>query len=188
MISGDGDALPVSALPCDGTYPSGTSQWEKRNLALEIPVWESDLCIQCGKCALVCPHAVIRTKVYDPSCLHGAPDTFTSTGARFKEFPGMTYTLQISPEDCTSCGLCVEACPVKDKRQVGRKAINMAPQPPLREREKANWEFFQSLPEVDRTQLNLGTIKNSQLMIPLFEFSGACAGCGETPYLKLVTK
>jgi pyruvate-ferredoxin/flavodoxin oxidoreductase len=188
MIIGDGDALPVSALPCDGSYPSGTSQWEKRNIALEIPVWESDLCIQCGKCALVCPHAVIRTKVYHPTCLQGAPETFKSVDARFKEFPGLAYTLQISPEDCTSCGLCVEACPVKDKRQVGRKAINMLPQSPIRERERANWEFFQSLPEMDRTQLNLGTIKNSQLMIPLFEFSGACAGCGETPYLKLITQ
>ena len=188
MIAGDGDALPVGALPCDGTYPSGTARWEKRNLALEVPVWEPDLCIQCGKCAFVCPHAVIRTKVYDPASLAGAPDTLLSADARFKEFPGMKYTLQVSPEDCTACGLCIEACPVKDKRQVGRKAINTAPQPPIREREKANWEFFLSLPEVDRAQLNLGTIKNSQLMIPLFEFSGACSGCGETPYIKLATQ
>jgi pyruvate-ferredoxin/flavodoxin oxidoreductase len=188
MIAGAGDTLPVSALPADGTYPSGTAQWEKRNIALEIPVWEPDLCIQCGKCAFVCPHAVIRTKVYEPTALEGAPEAFLSTDARFKEFPGMKYTLQVSPEDCTGCGLCIEACPVKDKRQVSRKAINMAEQPPIREREGANWDFFLGLPEVERTQLNLGTIKNSQLMIPLFEFSGACSGCGETPYIKLATQ
>jgi pyruvate-ferredoxin/flavodoxin oxidoreductase len=188
MIAGAGDSLPVSALPADGTYPSGTSQWEKRNIALEIPVWDPDLCIQCGKCAFVCPHAVIRTKVYEPAALAGAPESFLTAESRFKEFPGLKYTLQISPEDCTGCALCFEACPVKDKRQVGRKAINMAEQPPIREREKANWEFFLDLPDVDRTQINLGTIKNSQLMIPLFEFSGACSGCGETPYVKLVTQ
>jgi pyruvate-ferredoxin/flavodoxin oxidoreductase len=131
---------------------------------------------------------VIRMKVYDPAELKDAPDTFLSTDARFKEFPGMKYTLQVSPEDCTGCTLCVEACPVKDKRQVGRKAINMAPQPPIREREKANWEFFLSLPDVDATELNLGAIKNSQLITPLFEFSGACSGCGETPYIKLATQ
>ena len=188
MIAGEGDLLPVSALPCDGTYPSGTAQWEKRNIALEIPVWDPDICIQCGKCAFVCPHAVIRTKVYEPASLADAPATFPSVAARFKEFPGMTYTLQVSPEDCTGCGLCVEACPVKDKRQVGRKAINMADQAPIRERENANWSFFLGLPEVDRRQLSLGTIKNSQLMVPLFEFSGACSGCGETPYIKLATQ
>jgi pyruvate-ferredoxin/flavodoxin oxidoreductase len=188
MIAGEGDGLPVSALPPDGTYPLGTARWEKRNLAHEIPVWEPDLCIQCGKCVFVCPHAVIRHKVYPAAALAGAPPTFVSTEARFKEFPGARYTLQVAPEDCTSCGLCIEACPVKDKRQVGRKAINMAPQPPLRAREAANWAFFLTLPEVDRTALSTNSIKNSQLLQPLFEFSGACAGCGETPYLKLLSQ
>ena len=188
MIAGEGDSLPVSALPVDGTYPSGTARWEKRNIALEIPTWDPSLCIQCGKCVMVCPHAVIREKVFDVSKLAGAPETFLSTDAHFKEFPGMKYTLQVSPEDCTGCGLCVEACPVKDKRQVGRKAINMAPQPPIRAREKDNWEFFLELPEVESADLNLAAIKNSQLLQPLFEFSGACAGCGETPYIKLATQ
>ncbi len=188
MIAGEGDTLPVSALPADGTYPSGTARWEKRNLADEIPVWDAEICIQCGKYAFVCPHAVIREKVYDPACLAGAPETFQATDARFREFPGMKYTLQVSPEDCTSCGLCIEACPVKDKRQVARKAINMAAQPPLCEQETANWEFFLTLPEVNRDNLNLGAVKNTQLLQPLFEFSGACSGCGETPYIKLVTQ
>jgi len=188
MIAGEGDSLPVSALPVDGTYPSGTASWEKRNIALEVPVWDPDICIQCGKCVMVCPHSVIREKVYDPAKLEGAPDTFLSVDAHFKEFPGMKYTLQISPEDCTGCALCFEACPVKDKRQVGRKAINMAPQPPLREREKVNWEFFLTLPDVDSEHLNMAAIKNSQLITPLFEFSGACSGCGETPYIKLATQ
>ncbi len=188
MIAGEGDNLPVSALPTDGTYPSGTARWEKRNIALEIPVWDPDICIQCGKCVMVCPHSVIRMKVYDQAHLQGAPETFLSTDAHFKEFPGMKYTLQVSPEDCTGCMLCVEACPVKDKRQVGRKAINMAPQPPLREKEMANWDFFLKLPEIEHTNINLGAIKNSQLLQPLFEFSGACSGCGETPYIKLASQ
>jgi pyruvate-ferredoxin/flavodoxin oxidoreductase len=188
MIAGEGDALPVSALPMDGTYPSGTARWEKRNIALEMPAWDPDICIQCGKCVMVCPHAVIREKVYAPSELEGAPKAFLSTDAHFKEFPGMKYTLQVSPEDCTGCGLCVEACPVKDKRQVGRKAINMSEQPPIREREKMNWEFFLQLTEVEKTHLNLAAIKNSQLLLPMFEFSGACSGCGETPYIKLATQ
>ena len=188
MIAGDGDTIPVSALPVDGTYLSGTARWEKRNIALEMPEWDPNICIQCGKCVMVCPHAVIRQKVYDPSELKGAPETFLFTDAHYKEFPGTKYSLQVSPEDCTGCGLCVEACPVKDKRQVGRKAINMADQPPIREREKTNWEFFLSLSEVDATDLNLAAIKNSQLLTPLFEFSGACSGCGETPYIKLATQ
>ena len=188
MIAGDGDALPVSALPCDGTYPSGTARWEKRNITLEMPVWDPAICIQCGKCVMVCPHAVIREKVYDPALLAGAPETFQAVDAHFKEFPGQKYTLQVSPEDCTGCMLCVEACPVKNKQQVGRKAINMEPQPPLREQEKANWEFFSELPDIDPTGLNLAALKNAQLLPPLFEFSGACSGCGETPYIKLATQ
>jgi pyruvate-ferredoxin/flavodoxin oxidoreductase len=188
MMSFDGDSIPVSMLPNDGTYPSNTAQWDKRNIALEIPVWEPDLCIQCGKCAFVCPHAVIRQKVYDPALLSKAPATFKSLDAKFKEFPGAKFTIQVAPEDCTGCGLCVEACPAKDKTQAGRKAINMAEQLPLRDPESINWEFFLSLPDADRTLFNPGTIKNSQLLRPLFEFSGACAGCGETPYLKLLSQ
>lgn len=188
IIALEGEEVPVSAMPADGTFPTGTAQWEKRNIALEIPVWEPDLCIQCGKCVFVCPHAVIRHKVYDKALLADAPPTFKHTESKFKEFPGMAYTVQVAPEDCTGCTLCVEACPVKDKTQVGRRAINMAPQPPLRESEAKNWDFFLQLPEVDRTAFNPNTIKNSQLLQPLFEFSGACAGCGETPYVKLVSQ
>ncbi|MBI1792839.1 MAG: pyruvate:ferredoxin (flavodoxin) oxidoreductase [Chloroflexi bacterium] len=188
MIAFDGDNIPVSALPADGTYPSGTTQWEKRNLALDIPVWESDLCIQCGKCVMVCPHAVIRHKVYDKQLLDGAPATFKHMDSKFKEFPGMAYTVQISPEDCTGCTLCVDVCPAKDKTQAGRKALNMAPQPALREAESKNWDFFMNIPDLDRKLVNPSTIKNSQLLRPLFEFSGACAGCGETPYVKLVSQ
>jgi pyruvate-ferredoxin/flavodoxin oxidoreductase len=188
MIAGKGDSLPVSALPVDGTYPVGTARYEKRNLAAEIPIWDPELCIQCGKCTIVCPHAAIRMKVYEPTALEGAPDSFVATEARFKEFPGYQYTLQVAPEDCTGCGLCFEACPVKDKRQVGRRAINMQPQPPLRERERENWRFFTLLPEVDPARINAAQIKNSQLLEPLFEFSGACSGCGETPYIKLATQ
>ncbi len=188
MIAGEGDSLPVSVLPADGTYPSGTTQWEKRNISLEIPVWEPDLCIQCGKCVMVCPHAVIRQKVVQPELLADAPESFKHIPAKFKEFPGYEYTIQVAPEDCTGCRLCVEVCPAKDKKQAGRKALNMAPQPPIREQEARNWDFFLSLPEVDRTKFLPTTVKNSQLLQPLFEFSGACAGCGETPYIKLVTQ
>lgn len=189
MIAYNGDSVPVSAMPVDGTFPTATTQWEKRNLALEIPVWEPDLCIQCGKCVFVCPHAVIRHKVYDEKLLEGAPETYKHSVSKFRDLgEGMAYTVQVAPEDCTGCTLCVEACPVKDKSQVGRKAINMAPQPPLRESEAANWDFFMNIPDLDRTLINPSTIKNSQLLRPLFEFSGACAGCGETPYVKLVSQ
>jgi pyruvate-ferredoxin/flavodoxin oxidoreductase len=189
MIAGRGDLLPVSALPADGTYPSGTTQWEKRNLALEVPVFEPDICIQCGKCVLVCPHAVIRSKVVDEAALADAPPTFKYADARWRQLKGQKYTLQVSVEDCTGCALCVEVCPAKDKSQVGRKAINMQPQLPLREQERENWNFFLSLPEVPRHEgLKFNSVKNVQLLRPLFEFSGACAGCGETPYLTLLTR
>ncbi|MCK4977108.1 MAG: 4Fe-4S dicluster domain-containing protein, partial [Anaerolineales bacterium] len=188
IIAGRGDNLPVSAFPVDGSFPTGTSQWEKRNIALEIPEWDADICIQCGKCVFVCPHAVVREKVYDPSYLDNAPEGWQAEDARWRDFPGMKYTLSVAPEDCTGCTLCVEVCPAKDKSQVGRKAINMAPQPPIRETEKVKWEYFLDIPEVDRTQISHKTVKNSQLLQPLFEFSGACAGCGETPYIKLLTQ
>ena len=188
MIEGEGDSVPVSAFPIDGTFPSATSQWEKRNIALDIPVWDEVLCIQCGKCVLVCPHAVIRAKLYDPARLENAPPTFKSALARWKEFKEMKYTLQVAPEDCTGCALCVEICPAKSKSEAKHKAINMAPQLPLRETERANWDFFLQLPEADRRTLSLGQVKDVQLLQPLFEFSGACAGCGETPYIKLMTQ
>ncbi|MGJ5813561.1 pyruvate:ferredoxin (flavodoxin) oxidoreductase [Paludibaculum fermentans] len=188
MISGDGDSLPVSAMPIDGTYPSGTAQWEKRNIALEIPVWDENLCIQCGKCVLVCPHATIRAKIYDKSALEGAPSTFKSVPARWKDYKESGYTLQVAPEDCTGCGLCVEACPAKSKTEVKHRAINMTEQPALRESEAANWDFFLGLPEFDRTKLSQSQVKDLQILQPLFEFSGACSGCGETPYVKLLTQ
>ena len=189
IMAGEGDLLPVSALPEDGTYPTGTTQWEKRNVSLDVPVWEPDLCIQCGKCVLVCPHAVIRAKIYDESYLTDAPPTFKSAPARWKGLRDKKYTLQISVEDCTGCQLCVEVCPAKDKSQAGRKALNMAFQLPLREPERENWKFFQRLPDFPRHDgVTFTTVKNVQLLRPLFEFSGACAGCGETPYVKLVSQ
>jgi pyruvate-ferredoxin/flavodoxin oxidoreductase len=188
IIGLEGDDLPVSAFPVDGTYPSGTTQWEKRNIALEVPEWVPELCIQCGKCVFVCPHSVIRAKVYEPQYLDKAPATFKSMEAKFKEFPNTKYTIQVSVEDCTGCGLCIEACPAKDKTAVGRKAINLVEQLPIREHERLNWEFFQGLPVADRSLLNIRTLKNSQLLEPLFEFSLACTGCGETPYVKLLTQ
>lgn len=188
IIAGKGDTLPVSKLPVDGTFPVATTQWEKRNIAIDIPVWDEKLCIQCGKCVLVCPHATIRSKVYDEKYLANAPATFKSAPARWKEFSTMRYTLQVAPEDCTGCSLCVENCPVKDKTDPKRKAINMMPQLPLREQEAENWKFFLTLPEMDRSKLNVQLVKDVQLLEPLFEFSGACAGCGETPYVKLITQ
>ena len=188
IIAGEGDSLPVSAFPVDGTFPTATAQWEKRNIALEIPVWNEQICIQCGKCVLVCPHAVIRAKVYEPALLAGAPAAFKSAAARWKEFSDKKYSLQVAPEDCTGCALCVAVCPVKSKTEVKHKAINMAPQPPIREQERANWEFFLRLPENNRGELSPSQVKDNQLFQPLFEFSGACAGCGETPYLGLLTR
>ncbi len=189
MLAFDGDEVPVSAMPADGTFPTGTTQWEKRNISLDIPVWEADLCIQCGKCVMVCPHAVIRQKVFDNKLLEAAPATFKHMPSKFKEFSqGMAYTVQVSPEDCTGCTLCVEVCPAKDKKDPTRKSLNMAPQPPLRESENKNWDFFMKIPDMDRKLINPSTIKNSQLLRPLFEFSGACSGCGETPYVKLVSQ
>jgi pyruvate-ferredoxin/flavodoxin oxidoreductase len=189
IISGYGDDLPVSSFSVDGTWPTGTTQWEKRNIASEIPVWDQDICIQCNKCAFVCPHGVIRPKVYYNDLLTKAPGTFKSTKVKGREWEdGEVYTLQVAPEDCTGCAMCIEACPVKDKTDTKRKAINMEPQLPLRETEKENWDFFLSLPEVKRDRIKHDNIKGSQLLQPLFEFSGACTGCGETPYVKLASQ
>jgi pyruvate-ferredoxin/flavodoxin oxidoreductase len=188
IIAGDGDLLPVSALPADGTYPVGTARWEKRDIAVEIPAWDDALCIQCGKCVLVCPHAVIRAKVYPPAALAGAPAEFKSAPARWRELADARYTLQVSPEDCTGCGLCVEVCPAKSKSEVRHKAIDMVPQRPRHDAEVANWDFFLGLPGTAPAPLNTALVKDVQLLEPLFEFSGACAGCGETPYLKLLSQ
>ncbi|MBD2445747.1 pyruvate:ferredoxin (flavodoxin) oxidoreductase [Nostoc sp. FACHB-152] len=188
MISGCGDELPVSALPVDGTYPTGTSKWEKRNIAQEIPVWEPDICVQCGKCVMVCPHAVIRGKAYEAEYLETAPATFKASDARDHDWTNLKYTIQISPEDCTGCGICVDVCPARNKSIPAQKAINMQPQPPLREQETENWDFFLNIPPLDRRNLKLTTIRQQQQQEPLFEFSGACAGCGETPYVKLVSQ
>jgi pyruvate-ferredoxin/flavodoxin oxidoreductase len=188
MIAGRGDEIPVSAFPCDGTFPVATAKWEKRNIAQEIPVWDPDVCIYCGKCAMVCPHASIRIKVYDPKHLAAAPPTFKAVDAKDREWAGLKYTIQVAPEDCTGCGLCVDVCPAKNKTQTRLKALNMAQQLPLREPERANWDFFLSIPELDRDRINHGTVRQSQVLEPLFEFSGACGGCGETPYVKLLTQ
>ena len=189
IMGGRGDQLPVSAFPLDGTYPVGTSQWEKRNIALEVPVWEEDLCIECGKCVMVCPHATIRAKVCDETDLASAPAGFKHIPAKWRELPDKLYTIQVAVEDCTGCKLCVEVCPAVDKKDPSRKSLNMSPQLPLRERERANWNFFLDLPEIKKNgHLSFGSVKNVQLLQPLFEFSGACAGCGETPYIKLMTQ
>ena len=188
LLERRGDSLPVGALPCDGTWPVGTARWEKRNIAEAVPVWHSDLCVQCGKCVLVCPHAVIRAKVVDPAELAAAPEGFLQAPARDPAFAGQAFSLQVSVEDCTGCSLCVEVCPVRDRLEPRRKAITMEPQRPLRQAGRRHWDFFLSLPEQPRAGLNLHKLGQQQLQQPLFEFSGACAGCGETPYLKLASQ
>ncbi|MFA5835089.1 MAG: pyruvate:ferredoxin (flavodoxin) oxidoreductase [Bacteroidota bacterium] len=188
MIAGQGDSIPVSRLPIDGTYPVGTTMWEKRNIASEIPVWDSEWCIQCGKCALVCPHASIRIKVYDNALTEKTPGTFKHMQYKGNDYKGQAYTIQVAPEDCTGCGICVEICPAKNKKETKYKALNMQPQPALRDSERANWDYFLTIPEADRRTVDTKTIKGSQFLQPLFEFSGACTGCGETPYVKLVSQ
>ncbi|MDD3295265.1 MAG: pyruvate:ferredoxin (flavodoxin) oxidoreductase, partial [Geobacteraceae bacterium] len=188
IIAGRGDNLPVSAMPADGTFPTASSRFEKRNIAVDIPVWDKEVCIQCGICSFVCPHAAIRMKVYDPSILKGAPGKFVSADARGNEFKGMACTVQVAPEDCTGCGACVHNCPAKSKENPDHKAINMTFKVPIREQEAVNWEFFLSIPDTDPNLTKRDSLKGSQLITPLFEFSGACAGCGETPYLKLLSQ
>ncbi|MCE5268842.1 MAG: pyruvate:ferredoxin (flavodoxin) oxidoreductase, partial [Planctomycetaceae bacterium] len=188
MIANRGDDLPVSALPCDGTFPTGTTQYEKRSIAQDIPIWDPKICTQCGLCSLTCPHATIRMKAVDPALLANAPASFKTTDYKGKEFPGWKFVVQVAPDDCTGCSLCTQVCPAKDKEQVKHKAIDMEPKLPHLDEERANYEFFMSLPDADRSKVKPDTIKGSQMLLPLFEFSGACAGCGETPYIKLLTQ
>lgn len=189
LIAGEGDRIPVSQLPCDGTFPTGTAALEKRNLALEIPQWETDLCTHCGKCVFVCPHSAIRSKAYPESELVDAPDNFRHVAIKGKDYPaGIQISYQVAPEDCTGCSLCVDICPIRDKAQASRKALNMVQQPPLLAQEKQNWAFFERLPDLERTEAKLTTMKGAMLLEPLFEFSGACSGCGETPYIRLATQ
>ncbi len=188
MLAGKGDLLPVSAFPVDGTWPTGTTQIEKRRIAQEVPIWDKETCIQCNKCAMVCPHAAIRAKVYDPKELESAPEEFRSNDYRGKEFEGMKYTIQVAPEDCTGCRLCVQVCPAKNKAAPRLKAINMSPLTDHLKSERKNFDFFRSIPEIDREKIEVNSVKMSQFLQPLMEFSGACAGCGETPYIKLATQ
>ncbi len=188
IIAGYGDDVPVSKMPADGTFPTATSQYEKRNIAVEIPVWDESLCIQCGICSFICPHATIRMKAYDAAALAGAPASFKSCDAKGADLKGLKFSLQVAPEDCTGCGACVHSCPAKSKEDPKHKAINMQFQPPLREQEAKNWDFFLGLPETELSLIKMDSLKGSQLVRPLFEFSGACAGCGETPYLKLLSQ
>ncbi len=189
LIAGEGDLLPVSKMPADGTFPTATAQWEKRNIALEIPVWDEEVCIQCNKCVIVCPHATIRAKVFDEKEMTNAPKSFKATKFRSKEYgDNLLYSLQVAAEDCTGCGICVDVCPAKNKKETRLKAINMKEQLPLREQERENWDFFLTIPELDRRKVSVTKVKDSQFLQPLFEFSGACSGCGETPYVKLVSQ
>ena len=188
MMANKGDHLPVSSFPVDGTWSTGTTQWEKRNIAQEIPLWETDICIQCNHCAFVCPHAAIRAKVFDGEHLENAPSDFLSVDYKAKDFRGLKYTLQVAPEDCTGCNLCVMVCPAKDKANPRRKAINMKPILPVVEQEKERFNFFLTIPELEREKMARIDAKGSQFFQPLFEYSGACAGCGETPYVKLMTQ
>jgi pyruvate-ferredoxin/flavodoxin oxidoreductase len=188
LLAGEGDLLPVSALPIDGVFPTGTAKYEKRSIAAEIPIFDPDVCIDCGRCAAVCPHASIRMKVYDPSVLADAPAGFRSKAFRSKDVEGQWMTIQVAPDDCTGCGVCVDVCPAKSKSEVRHKAINMSPAADHRELERVSWDFFLSIPEIDADALPHDSVKGSQALQPLFEFSGACAGCGETPYIKLVTQ
>ena len=188
MMAGRGDELAVSALPADGTFPSGTAKWEKRGISEQVPIWDPDICIQCGNCSFVCPHSVIRSKVYHQDHLEGAPEGFKSAPIDIRGFPETRYTLQLSVEDCTGCTLCVEVCPAKSKEETGRKAINMGPKAPIGASEAENLRFFETLPVNDRSRVDFSTVRGVQFLEPLFEFSGACAGCGETPYLKLLSQ
>ncbi len=189
IIAGEGDQLPVSKMPIDGTFPLTTTRWEKRNIALEVPVWDAETCIQCNKCVMVCPHATIRAKVFEEKDLAGAPPTFKYTKFKSKDYgEGLLYSLQVAVEDCTGCALCVDVCPAKNKKETKLKAINMAEQIPIREQERANWDFFFNIPDLDRKVVAVSKVKDSQFLQPLFEFSGACSGCGETPYVKLVSQ
>ncbi|MEO8322724.1 MAG: pyruvate:ferredoxin (flavodoxin) oxidoreductase, partial [Actinomycetota bacterium] len=188
MMSGDGDLLPVSALPVDGTFPTGTSRWEKRAIAQEIPIWDPEICIDCGHCVIVCPHAAVLMNVFEPGALDGAPDGFASKDFHAKDAKGLLLTIQVAPEDCTGCGVCVDVCPAHSKTEVKHKALNMEPILEHVDRERANFDFFGTIPEPPVDLMDPGTVKGSQIRIPLFEFSGACAGCGETPYLKLLTQ
>jgi pyruvate-ferredoxin/flavodoxin oxidoreductase len=188
IIEGEGDLLPVSALPVDGTFPTGTARWEKRSLAAEMPIWDPDLCIDCGKCAIVCPHAAIQIKVYDPAALDDAPDDFLAKPFKDRDLSDHLLTVQVAPDDCTGCGVCVEACPAVSKEAVGHRAIDMEPAAEHRDQERGRWRFFESIPYLDRTEVRHDTVKHTQTLQPLFEFSGACSGCGETPYLKLMSQ
>jgi pyruvate-ferredoxin/flavodoxin oxidoreductase len=188
MMEGNGDLLPVSALPVDGAFPTGTARWEKRQLAAEIPIWDPSICIDCGKCAMVCPHSTIRMKVFAPEVLKGAPERFEAKDFRSRDLSGMKLTIQVAPDDCTGCGVCVEVCPAHSKEEVKHKAINMTPVDEYLERERERWDFFEAIPELDRELMAPDTVKGSQVRQPLFEFSGACAGCGETQYLRLISQ